>query len=123
MPIQSFMSHGAFDGGNFVAGMSLPPGGSPLRAMGGAVLAAADVTPLSQQQLQPLVTQAMALWQIAGTPSSVSALNSLEFRIADLPDDLLGLAFSRVIYLDHNAAGHGWHSGWTTSSPRIVWTS
>ncbi len=102
MPIQSLMSHGAFTGGNFVAGMSLPPGGSPLRAFGGAVAASAELQPLTLDQLQPSITQALALWQVD---------MPLEFRIVDLPGDQLGLAFPTVIYIDHNAAGHGWHVG------------
>jgi hypothetical protein len=64
---------------------------------------------LSQQDLLPLVQRAIADWEAAGLDASmVQRLREVEIRIADLPGDMLGMAYRRGIVLDANAAGHGW---------------
>jgi len=61
---------------------------------------------LSRGQVQPLITEAFARWQIAGV--DVSSLHGIDVRIADLGGTTLGLASGNTIWLDDNAAGWGW---------------
>jgi hypothetical protein len=63
-------------------------------------------SPLTSQQLQPLVSEALARWAAAG--ADVSALKDVTFQIADLPGAELGLASGHTITIDANAAGWGW---------------
>jgi hypothetical protein len=92
-----------------VAGAWNAPGGSPLMAAGGEVAAAADVAGLAGDAVAPLVAQAIADWAALGlSAQDVAALTSIEFVVTDLPGALLGLAERDAIYLDRDAAGHGW---------------
>jgi hypothetical protein len=69
---------------------------------GGAVA----VSSLTSQQLQPLVSEAIARWAAAG--ANVGGLKDVTFQIADLPGAELGLASGNTITIDTNAAGWGW---------------
>jgi cyclophilin family peptidyl-prolyl cis-trans isomerase len=84
-------------------------GAAALRAADGAVVAAPDTAPLVQSELQPLVTEAIAQWAAAGLPASaVDALKNVRVAIADLAGANLGLTQQDTIYIDQDAAGHGW---------------
>ena len=61
---------------------------------------------LRADQVQPLLTEALARWQAAGVDTS--ALNGIDVRVADLGGLTLGEAADGVIWLDDNAAGWGW---------------
>ena len=61
---------------------------------------------LRDDQVQPLLTEALARWQAAGVDTS--ALHGVDVRIADLGGLTLGRAADGVIWLDDNAAGWGW---------------
>jgi Tol biopolymer transport system component len=61
---------------------------------------------LTDADLQPIVSQAVADWASAGV--AVGLLESLDFIIADLPGSQLGRATRDTIFLDIDAAGHGW---------------
>ena len=69
-------------------------------------------TPLRQpgvstsSDAEPLLTEALARWQAADI--DVSILHGIDIRIADLGGTTLGLASGNTIWLDDNAAGHGW---------------
>ena len=81
---------------------------SPLRAAGGAIVAT-DTAPLTDSALQPLITEAIARWAAVGlSTSSLSVLSNVNYAISDLPSSYLGLAEENTIYLDRDAAGHGW---------------
>jgi streptogramin lyase len=72
-----------------------------------AALAASPVNQtLRTDQVQPLLTEALARWQGAGVNSS--ALGNIQIQIADLGGTTLGLASGHTIWLDANAAGWGW---------------
>src|SRR5437868_15213977 len=59
--------------------------------------------------MAPVVTEAIAFWGAAGVDgAALSTLKTFEVRIADLPDSLLGVTTPGVIWIDQNAAGHGW---------------
>jgi uncharacterized membrane protein YeaQ/YmgE (transglycosylase-associated protein family) len=86
---------------------------------GGSLLAAAGdcpdfrgarrengTVPLTQADLGPVIAQAVADWASAGV--AVELLDSLDFIIADLPGSQLGRATLDAIFLDIDAAGHGW---------------
>jgi len=97
-----------------------PPGGGwqPLIGNwdGGATLLAAaglvdnpDAAALSQADLQPIVSQAIADWADLGLATDQLAdLVAVRFVITDLSGAQLGLAERDTIFLDLNAAGHGW---------------
>lgn len=83
-----------------------PAGGSSLVAAGGTGTTGSGTMPLSSDQLQPILSEAIARWQAAGMDTS--PLNTLDIRIADLGGSTLGLASGNTIWLDDNAAGWGW---------------
>ena len=85
------------------------PGVMPLLAAGKAS-AAGNATPLTQTQLDGIVTAAIDLWAGAGLNAPQSAvLQNVQFQITDLgPSHTLALAGSRVIQIDDDAAGFGW---------------
>lgn len=85
------------------------PSGSPLKLNGAAELnSSADE--LTYSELNTAVFEAIASWTAVGLNSTQAAvLAGVEFRIADLPSNYLGLALDDVIYLDSDAAGRGWH--------------
>ncbi|MCI0458420.1 MAG: IPT/TIG domain-containing protein [Gemmataceae bacterium] len=83
----------------------------PQRFAGSAVTPAPDVQLLTFDQLQPLLDEAIRRWVLTtGDAQTESQLRQAEIRIADLSDNLLGLAAEslRTIWIDVNAAGHGW---------------
>ncbi len=83
--------------------------GSPLLAAGGEVSPAGELAALTGADLQPIVTDAIADWAGAGLAADqLEALLAVDFIITDLPGAMLGLATLDAIYLDVNAAGHGW---------------
>ena len=64
---------------------------------------------LTQDELQPIVDEAIARWNdVLDSETAATLLDSVRFEIADLPDALLGSASSTVVSLDTDAAGHGW---------------
>jgi Tol biopolymer transport system component len=107
--------------------------GSSLAASAGEVADAGPIASLTEADLQPIVAQAIADWadlglatwgRPPGRPGSgwgiadwaslglaadqLEALVDVRFVIADLPGAQLGLAERDTIFLDLNAAGHGW---------------
>ncbi|MCA9071635.1 MAG: FG-GAP repeat protein, partial [Planctomycetaceae bacterium] len=97
-----------YTGGAFVAPASMGVGDT-LHAAGEAVTPAGDVAPLTTEQLQPLVTEALARLQAAGVAETeIHRLANLDVAIVDLPQNILGLATEERILIDINAAGYGW---------------
>jgi photosystem II stability/assembly factor-like uncharacterized protein len=83
--------------------------GSPLLAAGGVVSAAEDAIPLTQTDLDPIVAQAIADWADFGLATDqLEALVTVRFVSIDFSGAQLGLAERDTIFLDINAAGHGW---------------
>jgi hypothetical protein len=72
---------------------------------------AASPAPISEAlragPVQPLLAEALARWQAAGTDTSV--LHGIDIRIADLGGLTLGKVDGNAIWLDDNAAGWGWY--------------
>jgi len=83
--------------------------GSPLRARGGPAAGSIGAPTLSPGNLALIRAASLNRWAAAGIPvDSLAVLHDVSIHIADLPGDLLGLATSDAIWLDHNAAGYGW---------------
>jgi hypothetical protein len=78
---------------------------------GGASHGPGTAPVLTEQMLQPVVTQAIAEWQAAGVPPEALAnLRSTPIEIADLPGAYLGRESANgVVLIDDNAAGYGWY--------------
>ena len=78
-------------------------------AAGGSVAARRRRRRLSQTDLQPIVSEAIARWTSAGLDAATLAkLAQVQFVISDLPGSYLGEAEANQIYIDSNAAGYGW---------------
>ena len=91
-----------------IAGDWTGPANASLAA-GGAVAASASVPTLTQAELQPIISEAIARWSSAGLDAAaVAKLTQARFVISDLPGSYLGEAEGNVIYIDGNAAGYGW---------------
>jgi hypothetical protein len=72
----------------------------------------AGVTLMSLVQLEPLVDEAIQIWELAGLDAMrVAALRSLSIEVSDLPGRYLGLALPDRLILDADAAGWGWYTG------------
>jgi hypothetical protein len=80
-----------------------------LMAAAGLRSDSADQSGLSQADLQPIVREAIARWAAAGLEAAqLDKLAQVEFVVCDLAGSYLGRAESGRIYLDRDAAGHGW---------------
>jgi hypothetical protein len=74
----------------------------------GTLAAAEDSPALTQSQLQPIVTAAIARWSQAGlSPQLVHELSQVQFVITNL-SGALGQEADNTIFLDRNADGYGW---------------
>ena len=102
-------NYGAAGGGWLPIAGDWNGSGQALMAAGGAVTAAAGTPALSQTDLQPIVSEAIARWTSAGLDAATLAkLTQVQFVISDLPGSYLGEAEANLIYIDSNAAGYGW---------------
>ncbi len=76
---------------------------------GDAVTPGADVTPLTLAQLQPLLDEAIRRWVAATGDAQVGVrLQQAQVHITALSDAVLGLEGDNDIWIDLDAAGHGW---------------
>jgi hypothetical protein len=77
---------------------------------GGPNPAAANVAPLTPEELQPVVQEAIAAWAAAGIDAvQLSTLSQVTVGIAQFTGPWLGMAFPGAIWIDQNAAGYGWY--------------
>src|SRR5207248_4334630 len=80
----------------------------PQLAVGGEGAGAAW---LASDQLPAILAEAVRRWEAIGlSPTQAAALEAVRGRVADLADGYLGAAsvYGNTIYVDVNAAGHGW---------------
>ena len=71
--------------------------------------ASANVPTLTQADLQPIISEAIARWTDAGLDAApLAKLTQAQFVITDLPGSYLGETEGNEIYIDSNAAGYGW---------------
>ncbi|WP_406694367.1 N,N-dimethylformamidase beta subunit family domain-containing protein [Singulisphaera sp. Ch08] len=90
--------------------MTTPVGGSgALMATIEPAAAPAGPSPLTSEAMAPLVVEAAASWQGSLPPgTNLAALTTTPIRIADLPGMQLGWTGDGMIWIDRDAAGHGW---------------
>jgi Ca2+-binding RTX toxin-like protein len=69
-------------------------------------IAGGNAAALTPEELTPIVASAIEYWRVAGY--DVSAIEGMTVEIADLPGALLGLVRDDTVYIDVDAAGHGW---------------
>src|SRR5262249_11913923 len=72
----------------------------------GPVRHPAAVAPLTQDQLRPILDEAVARWTAAG--ADPTALRSVGVQVVDLAGGYLGWTSGSTIKLDRDAAGYGW---------------
>jgi len=78
------------------------------------------VTVVTAVKIESVMDAAIASWGEADIDDHILRhVNSLHVYIADLPHDYLGLASSNAIWIDRNAAGHGWSLGASRTSDRM----
>jgi hypothetical protein len=83
--------------------------GAALVADASAVDTAVGASTLSADQLPPLLAEAVRRYAAAGLDAArLAALNDARVVVTDLPGAMLGWATRDTIYVDLNAAGHGW---------------
>jgi hypothetical protein len=83
------------------------PVGSPL-ALQGETIGAGGAATLTIGDVRPVFDEAVARWQSLLGAAQTARLRNARIEIVDLPQNILGIASSNVIYLDINAAGRGW---------------
>ncbi len=96
-----------FSGGVFVSGAAVGADGGSLLFGGGEI--AGDASPLSQDQLDSLVGAALARLEAAGASSAqIESLSTLDIRVGNLADGVLGRSLPGSIVIDSDASGAGW---------------
>jgi hypothetical protein len=74
---------------------------------------------LSEADLRAAVTAALPqLSDALGVSFDRSAFGMIDFRIADLHGGILGITYQHTIWLDRDAAGHGWFLDASSTSDR-----
>ncbi len=64
---------------------------------------------LTGEELQPLADAAVARWAAAGIdPHDVQKLKGVDLRVAEFEGSTLGSTFGPTVWIDRDAAGHGW---------------
>ncbi|MBK8118793.1 MAG: hypothetical protein IPK39_05885 [Sulfuritalea sp.] len=64
---------------------------------------------LTDQALAPVLEHALRIWETAGIDGTLAGrFANLQFRIADLPEAILGETVGNQITIDPDATGHGW---------------
>ncbi len=80
-----------------------------MQASGPGASSAATVNPLTDEQLEIVRAAAIARWEATGiSDTQADWLRQTSWSVADLPGDLLGMAFESGIVVDLNGAGYGW---------------
>jgi hypothetical protein len=84
---------------------------SPQLALGGQGPGGPGVTPLTMDQLRPILAEAEDRWAAVGlSPADLARLRAVTASVADLPDGWLGAAplWGNTISVDVTGAGYGW---------------
>jgi uncharacterized repeat protein (TIGR01451 family) len=106
---------------NFNGGQPIASGQATITITDGHALEAtsagsgAGAAALTDEQLRPVVAQAVAAWRAAGVdPATLGNLENVKFHVANLPGAELGYEVPGGIWVDQDAAGWGWS---TTGDP------
>jgi Ca2+-binding RTX toxin-like protein len=76
-------------------------------SLGTTVAGTTATTSLTETTLASFADAAVEQWQ-ATLGAGATGLDAVRFAVADLPETMLGLTLGDVIYVDVDAAGHGW---------------
>gem|GEM_PF-3983612 len=80
--------------------------GSPLQAASGPV-ADRSAESITTDDVAALAGTAIQYWELTGY--NANRFSNVEFVVADLGGNLLGLQSGNTIYIDDDAAGYGWY--------------
>jgi len=113
--IRNTNSSGVPDIGPFpFGGNSFAPVAGDWDARSAALLAAgttnpndASVASISDNQLRPIVNEAIARWTSIDI-NAVDTLSNVDVRLADLDPGVLGRTAGHTVWIDRDAAGRGW---------------
>ncbi|MCA9179614.1 MAG: hypothetical protein KDB14_34395, partial [Planctomycetales bacterium] len=109
----TFRDAGGSDAFYVVNGLDVAESGVGLPASAPLLVSAAgtDGASLTDGQLQPIVSEALARWEASGlTPAQLGRLQNVQVSIANLAGQgAYGLAGSNRVLIDDNAAGSGWY--------------
>jgi hypothetical protein len=75
----------------------------------GTPVEAVNLAPLTAQQVQFVEEEAIRLWEATG--ADPASFKRVDVKIVDLPASGLGLTAADTIWIDKDAAGHGWYIG------------
>jgi hypothetical protein len=77
---------------------------------------------LTPDELAPVIADAIARWKAAGTSKAAcSRLPQLHFQITNLPGAELGMQAGNSVWIDADAAGHGWFFDAAAASDRAFY--
>jgi Ca2+-binding RTX toxin-like protein len=96
----------SFDDVSYRTSELAPGSGAPLAASGEAKVAAG--TGLDAAAIEAAASEARALWAEQLGAGAVGALDAVSIQVADLPGSLVGSTVGGTVWLDRDAAGHGW---------------
>ncbi len=102
----------------FVAGTPLFNQGAPPTPLRASMIPfdRIGVTIQSTDQLTANLKEAILLWTSSGLDDiEHSILDAVSIELTDLPDDMIGNTFATRIYIDKDAANHGWFIDQTPS--------
>ena len=93
----------------------IPCCGYPLKGVGRPLKVSpvfapqSDAALLLNSALTGTVAAALGAWQAAGAgEDDLNRLRGVDFRIVELPGNLIGMAFDDAVCIDPDAAGFGW---------------
>jgi len=81
----------------------------------------AVTAPVTQKQIQALLPEAIAAWQVAGLdPAGVRRLEGVQIQVGNLGTGILGLQAGGVITINQTAAGNNWYVNASAGSNRAI---
>jgi len=83
-------------------------GGPGLMMADGDIAPGAHSTPLAEGQLDPIVEEAVRRLALSAGSEATALSQDISVQIADLPGRQLGHASADKVFVDWDAAGHGW---------------
>ena len=78
----------------------------------GSEAAGSEAQSISGSTLAPIVEQAKLFWAdyLGAGDARLTFLNGVNVQVGNLPDDRLGVTLGQAVYIDSDAAGHGWQA-------------
>jgi hypothetical protein len=86
---------------------AVTPPPAALMAAGEPDARGAGVT-VAESQIEPIFDEALRRWALTQDEALINAVRDTDIQVEDLTGDQIGLYENGVIYIDADAAGHGW---------------